>query len=146
MYRRAARVLVQDGQDRVLLFRGFDPADPDGPRWWFTAGGGIEAGETEVQGAIRELREETGIRAEPADLTGPVHHDDAEFGFNGRWIVQSQVFYRLRRETVVIDTSGFEELEVASTETYRWWSAEELRTTTETVYPANLVNLLDGAA
>ena len=43
--RRAARVLLIDDQDRVLLFEGFDPEVPD-VRFWFTAGGGVEPGES----------------------------------------------------------------------------------------------------
>ncbi len=37
---------------------------------WNGAGGGIKPGETHREGAVRELREELGVRAEPADL----HH------------------------------------------------------------------------
>ncbi len=43
--RPTARVLLFDDQDRVLLFRGLDPAEPD-IRFRFPPGGGIEPGET----------------------------------------------------------------------------------------------------
>ncbi|MFD0349338.1 hypothetical protein ACFQ0M_31470 [Kitasatospora aburaviensis] len=33
--RRAARILLLDGQDRILLFRASDPAVPE-VTWWFT--------------------------------------------------------------------------------------------------------------
>ena len=46
MIRQAARVVLLDDRDRVLLFRGFDPADPDRGSWWFTPGGGINPGES----------------------------------------------------------------------------------------------------
>ena len=59
--REAARVLLLDGSDRLLLFRGCDPADRDRGQWWFTPGGGLDPGETYEQGARREVLEETGL-------------------------------------------------------------------------------------
>ena len=55
----AIAVVIQDG--RVLLVRRANP--PDAGRWGFP-GGKIEAGETIEQAAVRELFEETAIRAE----------------------------------------------------------------------------------
>ncbi|MBC7679310.1 MAG: NUDIX domain-containing protein, partial [Pseudorhodobacter sp.] len=60
--RTAARVLLLDGRDRVLLFRGGDPHLPERGTWWFTPGGGLDPGEQTVDGAVRELFEETGLR------------------------------------------------------------------------------------
>lgn len=62
MIRQAARVVLLDDRDRVLLFRGFDPAHPDRGSWWFTPGGGINPSESLEEAAPRELAEETGIR------------------------------------------------------------------------------------
>src|SRR5688572_15916571 len=62
--RRAARVLLLDAADRVLLFRGCDPARP-AQRYWFTVGGGQDPGGTLTDCAVRELYEETGLRLVP---------------------------------------------------------------------------------
>ena len=43
-----------------------------------------------------------------------------------------------------MDTTGFTELEVRTVLGHRWWSAEELRRTGETVYPFQLAELLPG--
>jgi 8-oxo-dGTP diphosphatase len=49
--------------DRVLVVRRSNPPMPG--RWGFP-GGVLELGETVAQGAMRELFEETGVKAEPA--------------------------------------------------------------------------------
>src|SRR2546423_14844629 len=61
LLRRAARVVVVDEQDRVLLVQGRDPARPDLPSWWITTGGGRDDGEAAEDAARREGFEETGI-------------------------------------------------------------------------------------
>ena len=54
-------ILLLDPDSRLLLFEGRDlPDSSDTARWWFTAGGGMEHGETLIEAAEREVREETG--------------------------------------------------------------------------------------
>ncbi|MEU2359257.1 NUDIX domain-containing protein [Streptomyces noursei] len=48
-----SRVLLVDGDDRLLLLCGRDPRTP-GARWRFTVGGGVEDGESYPQAAVRE--------------------------------------------------------------------------------------------
>ncbi len=62
--RRAARVLLVDDDPRVLLQQCCDPAAPAEGSWWNTTGGGLDAGETAGEAAVRELREETGLLLE----------------------------------------------------------------------------------
>ena len=57
--RPTARVLLIDGRDRVLLF---EMHTADGRVFWCPPGGGLEAGESHEQAALRELTEETGWR------------------------------------------------------------------------------------
>jgi len=139
--RRASRVLVVDEAGRVLLFHGFDPARPE-HGYWFTVGGGLDPGESAVQGAVRELFEETGLRAAQADLGEPVWREVTEFPFDGRRYRQEQEFFVLRVPVVEIDTGGFNEIERASVDGHRWWTIEELETTSERCYPAGLADLL----
>jgi ADP-ribose pyrophosphatase YjhB (NUDIX family) len=143
--RLGARVLVLDAADRVLLFRGVDPAVPD-VRYWFTVGGGLDDGETPREGAARELFEETGLRVSPAQLVGPVHAETTEFSFAGQRYRQEQEFFVLRAGEWAVDTSGFEEVERATIDAWRWWSAAELRASAETYYPAQLPVLVERAA
>jgi 8-oxo-dGTP pyrophosphatase MutT (NUDIX family) len=134
--RKAARVLLLDHEDRVLLFLGGDPARPQDGTWWITPGGGLNPGETPEAGARRELQEETGLRA--AALEGPVWNRVVEFGFAGESYRQSELFFMLRVDSHDVDTSGFDALERLALIDHRWWSLEELATTTELVYPRTL--------
>lgn len=139
--RPAARVLLVDGAGRTLLFRGGDPARP-GQRWWFTPGGGLEQGETRAQGAARELFEETGLRVDPADFGEPVWHQVTEFSYDNVRYRQDQDFFLHRVTEWQVDTAGFDVQERRTVDEHRWWSAEELDATDETVYPAELSGLL----
>ncbi len=139
--RRAARVLLVDRDDRVLMFRGSDPATP-GTSWWFTVGGGLDDGETSQQAAARELREETGLDLPAAELGEPVWHDVTEFSFNGYWYRQQQQFFLVRVQTWDVSVDGHDEIERDSIHAYHWWSADELVATTEEYYPPRLPHLL----
>ncbi|MEZ0068612.1 ADP-ribose pyrophosphatase YjhB (NUDIX family) [Streptacidiphilus sp. MAP12-20] len=137
--RRAARVLLLDPEDRILLLHGFDPQQ-QGREWWFTPGGGVEEGEGLAEAAHREIAEETGIR--DARL-GPLLATRAtEFEFDGRSYAQDEWYYLARTETVETDTSGQTELELRTTDALRWWTLQELRETEETIYPNALAKLL----
>jgi 8-oxo-dGTP pyrophosphatase MutT (NUDIX family) len=137
--RRAARVLLIDDQDRVLLFEGFDPEVPD-VRFWFTAGGGVEPGESLEQAARRELREETGCTT--AELGPAVWTRATEFSFNGQAYSSDETFFLARVPSHDVDTSGFVEIERQSIVRHRWWTPAELAATDELVYPARLGELL----
>jgi 8-oxo-dGTP pyrophosphatase MutT (NUDIX family) len=142
--RVGVRVLLIDGKGRVLLFRGHDPARPDVAPYWFTVGGGLEPGETAVDGAIRETYEETGLRLRPDQLRGPVWHEVAEFPFQGLAYRQTQDFYVVRLEADwAVDTSGFDDVELRTVDDHRWWTVEEIRATDEMVYPRCLAELVE---
>lgn len=57
-----AAIIEKD--DKILLAQR--PAHADQPGMWEFAGGKVEAGETQPEALIRELREELGIEARPA--------------------------------------------------------------------------------
>lgn len=139
--RRAGRVLLVDRAGRALLLYGVDPARP-GERWWFTPGGGLDGGETPAEGAARELFEETGLRVDPAELGSPVWHETAEFSYDGLLYRQDQHFFLLRVTDWQVDTAGMDAEEQATITEHRWWSAEEIETSAEQIFPIGLAELL----
>ncbi|HEY0260233.1 MAG TPA: NUDIX domain-containing protein [Lacisediminihabitans sp.] len=138
--RLAARVLVIDEAGRVLLFEGGDPGRPDAGTWWFTPGGGLETGETPLDAARRELREETGLLT--TELDGPIHSQDIEYEFQGTLYQQHEDFFVVRAPAFEPDRSGWTVLEQATMSSARWWSRDELASSDELVYPQQLLSLL----
>ena len=130
---------------RVLLLRGWDPADP-GRSWWMTPGGGLEPGEDAARGAVREVFEETGLRLDPADLLGPVWEHTVEFSFDGRSIRQRQGYFAVRCAPWTVDHVNRTEMEREALGEERWWSVADLRATSETVFPPELADLLRDVA
>ncbi|WP_329108352.1 NUDIX domain-containing protein [Micromonospora sp. NBC_01699] len=143
--RRAARVLLLDGADRVLLFHGWDPARPE-HRYWFTPGGGLDPDESPTEGAVRELAEETGLRLTPDQIGQAVWQEVTEFPFDGRWYRQEQDFFLVRvpaeRPAFEVDTAGFDQIERDSIDEHRWWSVADIERTDDRVYPTELPALL----
>lgn len=140
--RQAARVIVVDERERVLLIHGRDPARPDLPSWWILPGGGRDVGESPEQAARREVLEETGLQL---DDLGPVVLSRAvEFEFDGLTIEQDEVVFlsRFDASAAVLDTSGWNAIEQRALTELRWWTTAELASTTETVYPEELLDLL----
>ena len=141
--RRAARVVLLDEADRVLLVRGHDVDAPQ-RSWWFTIGGGIDAGEDAPTAAVRELREETGIHLDAADLVGPVYTRSALFDFAARTCRQDEELFvaRVRAADVQLSTEGWTDVERDVIDELRWFTLEELAAVTIEVFPAGLADLV----
>ena len=123
--RQTARVLPVNPEGRVLLLHGWDPRHPDRP-FWFTIGGGAEAGESLRDAGARELREETGIIVDPDCLGEPIARNMVEFSWAGYDIIQHQTFYAVLVESANVTLDGMDSWERATTDKYGWLSADDL--------------------
>jgi 8-oxo-dGTP pyrophosphatase MutT (NUDIX family) len=118
-------VLPVNPEGRVLLLHGWDPRHPDRP-FWFTIGGGAEAGESLRDAGARELREETGIVVDPDCLGEPIARNMVEFSWAGYDIIQHQTFYAVLVESANVTLDGMDSWERATTDKYGWLSADDL--------------------
>ncbi len=138
--RRAVRVLLVDDRARILLFEDSDRAVDI--RWWMTPGGGIDPGESELQAGVRELFEETGLSVDERELLGPIAIRTVLHGYSDHINEQQEAFYVVRVPAFEVDITGHSDDEKLTVLQHRWWSVSELATATDSVWPANLLDLL----
>ena len=132
--RRAGRAILRDRDGRVLLIKFVLP----NMTFWATPGGGMEQGETLLQTANRELREELGISVA---LEGPVHTAIGIFEFEGELIENTDNFFHGRWDGAP-RLLGATETESAALVEARWWTLEELDATREDFFPRDLAAVM----
>jgi 8-oxo-dGTP pyrophosphatase MutT (NUDIX family) len=141
-HRSAVRLVVLDEGGQVLLFHTRNPAYPELGMWWELPGGGIDAGESYVDTAVRELREETGLTA--TRIGPPTWTRTATFRMKDRRRVQEEVVVTASVAGVAptISVAGQLDYERDAYLAARWWPVADLLTTTERCYPGRLPELL----
>ncbi|MEO3875386.1 NUDIX domain-containing protein [Nonomuraea sp. B12E4] len=137
--RRAARVAVLDPAGAIFMFR-YDNEEVG--VHWSMPGGGMDPGETTLQAARRELREETGwTDIEIGALLCLWEHDYTREGVPVRQHEHIYLGRAPRREPVG-------ELSAAHAadgiQRWRWWTPGDLSGDTEPLWPPQLPELLAG--
>jgi ADP-ribose pyrophosphatase YjhB (NUDIX family) len=135
--RHAARILVVAPDGAVFLFRYDD--EEIGPHWT-TPGGGLNAGETPEEGALRELREETGwTDLDPGPLLFTWVHDYRREGVPVRQYEHVFLTRGPQREPAGDLTAAHVEDGILY---WRWWPLAELPACPEKLLPPQLPELV----
>jgi 8-oxo-dGTP pyrophosphatase MutT (NUDIX family) len=131
--RAAARVLLFDEENRLLLLEAQDP--PGDNRWWVAPGGGLRPGETFEAAARRELHEETGLVLPIRRWVWTRRH---VFDWQGRRHDQYERFFTARAvkpRIIPVKADGY----IIG---HRWWHLSEIEQSVEEFAPRRLSVLL----
>lgn len=141
--RLSARFLILDEAGQVLLFRFVHKRGPlAGLDFWATPGGGVEEGETLEQAAVRELAEETGLRRD--DLGKEIARREVALQLpDGEHAISDERHFVVRVAADALSWESWTDFEREVMVEQRWWSRQDLLETKATVWPENLVEMLD---
>ncbi|MFJ8824445.1 NUDIX domain-containing protein [Streptomyces sp. NPDC102467] len=106
-------VVINPDHNILLIKRGWAPFEGH----WALPGGHVDAGETSLQAAARELAEETGVRVRPLDLEFSGLFDTPDRDPRGRYVSAA---YTVTIGSDVIPTAGDDATEA------RWFPLDAL--------------------
>ena len=138
--RRSAKCIVVDPDGRVLLFKGNAPWDPSIEPWWFCPGGGLEGDEDYPEAARRELFEETGIVA--GEVGEVILERDIHIEWDGSDLEQHEKYFLVRTDTIDVSSERWTDEERDVILEHRWWTLDDLRVTTDPVFPPGIAELV----
>jgi ADP-ribose pyrophosphatase YjhB (NUDIX family) len=133
--RRTARVMLFEETGAILLIRFVVPREDGEFVFWALPGGEIEAGETEAEGAVRELREELGIEVM---VQGPVYQDANRFLHQGEMQDNVDFLFRARCGRSEPRLIGLTAEEIGIMKEIRWWTVEQIQGARERIFPTEL--------
>ena len=105
---------------------------------------GSRRGESYLDAAVREIREETGLRLDPVQVGPPDWRRDATWHSRGVRRLQHEVVVlaRVAAERPDIIDGGRTATELEDYVESRWWEVDEILSSTERFYPGRLPWLL----
>ena len=141
--RRTARILVFDDDGALLLMKQHWGRRVR-PARWLTVGGEIDPGEDAETAAIRELFEETGLRA-PA-LGAPVAYREIDLPPAEEYERRTASYFVLRTARFEIARDAWTETERDDIVDVRWFSPAELAASTDAFDPEDVRSIVAGLA
>jgi 8-oxo-dGTP pyrophosphatase MutT (NUDIX family) len=130
--------MVFDPAGRVLLIRCAVTRASGEFVFWLTPGGEIEASETAIEAARRELNEELGLSVE---VRGPAYEEATQFEHQGEMRDNHDYVFVARCVADAPMLRGVTADEIAIMKEIRWWSAEEVESATVVgvnIFPVDL--------
>jgi len=136
--RQAARAVVVDPADRILLVRFEFPSKVV----WATPGGGLDPGETHEQAIIRELAEEAGLHE--VELGPWIWTREHVIPFlDGNWDGQVERYVLVRTHPFEpVPRFTPEQLAAEYVTGLKWWTPAELAASEELFAPRRLPELV----
>jgi 8-oxo-dGTP diphosphatase len=133
-HRHAARALILDDHDRVLLLQ----ARISGQPMWVTPGGGVERDECYASALQREVAEEVGVPLRVGPIVWVRRFSGAEAGNVGPGGEFTEVFFSGRALDHDVSPLRPDDYVIG----HKWWSVDELIASRELFAPRALPTLL----
>jgi 8-oxo-dGTP diphosphatase len=119
----------------VLLIRFVVPREDGEFVFWALPGGEIEAAETEIEAAAREVSDQLGLELA---VTGPVYCDRNQFLHQGEMRDNTDFLFRAKCRLEEPQLMGVTVDEREIMREIRWWREEEIAESRERIFPENL--------
>lgn len=101
----------------------------------------MEADESFVEAAARELAEETGLTVPVDQLRGPVALNGGPASVRGIDCWSEERYFFLLVDSWHVEPTVLDPLERAEALSHHWWRVAEIAATGETIYPRGLAGL-----
>ena len=134
--RKASRLILLDLERRVLLFRH---RRRNGETFWAPPGGGLESDETFEQAALREASEELGMAGFPVTF---LWERTTDFVYMDNLVNQHECLFLIEGELPDFSESVRKVHDQEGILEMRWWTASELESTNERVFPEEIASEL----
>ena len=131
-------ILFDPDLRQILLIKALVP--DTGAKLWFTPGGGINEGETQLGCLAREVLEETGLGELPDAY--PVWTRREQFVFMGEQYDQEELYFFVPVRQFDVRERSLEPHEADTFLGVRWWPIDEIAGSDELFVPADIAQLL----
>jgi 8-oxo-dGTP diphosphatase len=127
--------MLFDETGSILLIRFVVPRDGGEFVFWALPGGEIEAGETEIEAAAREVKEELGLELVVA---GPIYCDSNQFLHQREMQDNVDFLFKAKCARDAPQLIGVTADEKEIMREIRWWSEDEIASSRERIFAENL--------